>query len=89
MLILSANRFLLFVDHLLSIISPVIDYFSGYVDQHIAALSGLYVFADHVGANLTEAADIADDMARQAQVDAHAQLEFFSTTHAETSVATP
>ena len=45
------------------------------VDQHMALLGELHRIAEHVGDDLAEAPDIADDEGRQARIDADDKLE--------------
>ncbi len=45
------------------------------VDQHMTLLGEFHRVAEHVGDDLAEAADVADDIGGQARVDAHDEFE--------------
>ena len=45
------------------------------VDQHMALFGEFHRIAEHVGDDLAETPDVADDEGRQARIDAHDEFE--------------
>ena len=55
--------------------TSAIDDLAADIDQHMALFGELHRIAEQIGDDLAEAAGVADDMGRQARIDAHDQFE--------------